>query len=473
MGQTRVKTFIGLISFLAWILLLIFCKTLKSAISLDPAHFSQTSRILLLYLNIPVFFIWASLGLVFGLVSTFVTSLSLIFLFERTIYILPVMSLIIISAVGYKLNRTFRDSTNNLDLDKELIDEEVNLLIAEIKSEENNNLRMRNSLEKITHLKSVVEDYSQMLSEEDILDSITGNSFKLFKGANRVLLYLVDTEKQELKLMRSKKRGITFPIKAKKGDVFDRWVLKQRRPLLVEDIHKDFRFSSEEKLDEGFNTLIDAPLTSEHNVLGVLRIDSREKGKFTQSDLRFLDIITDLSSVSLQNTLLYKKVENLAIHDSLTGLYVHKYFIERFKDEIKGSLRNNIDISLLMLDLDNFKDYNDKYGHNAGDLILQHVASILKSFSQPGDIISRYGGEEFALLLLNKGKSAAVELAEKIRKKIGGTPLVLRREKTKITVSIGVASCPREAKITEEFLMLADSRLYKAKKKGRNMVWAK
>ncbi|MEE9499858.1 MAG: sensor domain-containing diguanylate cyclase [Candidatus Omnitrophota bacterium] len=384
--------------------------------------------------------------------------------------ILFLLLLFIASFITYLLNRIFQRKRKILEVDSEKIDEELNLLADEIKSVENANLRMRSSLERITHLKNMVEDYSQTLSEEDILDSVIKNSFELFKNATRVLLYLVDTEKQELKLVRSRKRELSFLIKAKKGDVFDRWVLKHRIPLLVEDIYKDFRFSPEE-LDQGFNSIISVSLTSEHKVLGILRIDSKDKNKFTQSDLRFLDIIADLSSVSLQNAILYKKIEELAIHDSLTGLYVHKYFIERLKDEVKSSLRNNMDICLLMLDLDNFKAYNDKYGHTAGDLVLKHISSILKSFTKPGDIVSRYGGEEFTLLLLNKGKPTGAKIAESIRQKINKTPLVLRREKTKLTVSIGVASCPSEEKMADELLRLADSRLYRAKKEGKNRVW--
>lgn len=473
MGRTKVKTFVGIISVLAWIFFLVYIKILKDATLVDPTRFSETSKILLFYPGIPIFFIWLVLGLPFGLPAFFITSIFIALLFESRICTFPLLSFVFMGYLGYRLNKIFENDTKNLEIDIEKMDEKLNLLCEETKSEENDNLRMRSSLARIAHLKNIIEDYSLTLSEEEVLNSIVKNTFELFEDANRALLYLVDTEKQELKLVRSKKRESHLPIRAKKGDVFDRWVLRQRTPLLVEDIQRDFRFSLKEELDKGFNSIISTPLTSEHKVLGILRIDSTQADKFTQSDLRFLDIIADLSSVSLQNSILYKKVGSLAIHDSLTGLYVHKYFIERLEEEVKRSLRNNMDISLLMLDLDNFKDYNDKYGHNAGDLVLKHIASILKSSRHTGDIISRYGGEEFTFLLLNRDKKAACEIAENIRKRISETPLVLRRKKTKITVSIGLASSPSEAKIAREFLQLVDSRLYKAKEKGRNRVCVK
>jgi len=471
MRHATTKTFTGSISILAWILFLIFIRDLGSTPTYEATEFYETSIILLLYLTIPIFFIWITLGLIPGIAALLVTYFILAVSFEGTTYVLPAVCLAITSFVGFRLHRTFEDDIKKLRLEIEEMDEKANLLGAEIKSRENDTFRIKSSLERTARLKKVIEDYSLALSEEDILDSIIRNCFELFEGANRALLYLVDTRKQELKLVRSRKRDSASPVKAKQGDAFDRWVLRHRGPLLVGDVRNDFRFSLEtEELDEGFRSVISNPLTSEDKIMGLLRVDSQKKGKFTQQDLRFLDIIADLSSISLENAILYNKVQDLAIHDSLTGLYVHKHFHQRLRDEVRRSLRNNIDISLLLLDLDDFKLYNDRYGHSAGDLVLKHISSILKDFAESGDIISRYGGEEFALLLLNKDKKAAMKIAERIRRGITETPLVLRRANTTVTVSVGVATFQAEAKTAEKFLMLADSRLYKAKEAGKNRV---
>jgi len=455
-------------------LFLIFIKDLRGALLYESAGFYETSIILLFYLSIPVFFIWITMGLISGSATLLVTYFILAVFFERTIYTLPVICLAATSFIGYRLHRTFEDDIKKLRLETEEASEKANLLGAEIKSRQNDTFRIRSSLERTTRLKRIIEDYSLALSEEDVRDSIIRNCFELFEEESRALLYMVDTKRQELKLVRSRKSDTASPVKAKQGDAFDRWVLRRRSPLLVGDIYNDFRFSLEPKeLDEGFRAVISTPLTSKDKIMGILRVDSRKKGKFTQRDLRFLDIIADLSSISLENAALYNKVQDLAIHDSLTGLYVHKYFHQRLRDEIKRALRNNIDISLLMFDLDDFKLYNDRYGHSAGDLALKHISSILKDFAEPGDIISRYGGEEFMLLVLNKDKKTAAKIAERVRQGIIEAPLVLRRAKTTITASVGVASCPAEAKTVEEFLMLVDARLYKAKRAGKNRVWDK
>ena len=110
-----------------------------------------------------------------------------------------------------------------MEVDTEKIQEEFNLLTETIKKRENDNFRMRDSLKRITHLKKIVEDYSLTLNEEDIFDAILKNAYELFSDADRTLLYLVDTEKQELTLARSKRKETFSQIKAKKGDVFDHW----------------------------------------------------------------------------------------------------------------------------------------------------------------------------------------------------------------------------------------------------------
>ncbi|MBN1353508.1 MAG: sensor domain-containing diguanylate cyclase, partial [Candidatus Omnitrophica bacterium] len=429
-------------------------------------------RAVLFYLNIPVFFIWLALGPAFGVPVFLLTVFILVACLDNRLCVFPISTFFLTSLAGFKVNRSFKREVKEIEVAVEKVEGELNVLLNDIKSEENDNIRIRGSLRRITCLKGIIDGYSHVFSEDATLDGIINNCFDLFENADRILLYLVDTGKQELKLVRSKRRKGESVIKEKKGDIFDRWVLKHRMPLSVENIYNDFRFSTKDITDRAFNSVINAPLTSENKILGVLRVDSLSPSAFGQSDLRFLDIIADLSSVSLENAILYGKVENLAIHDSLTGLYVHKYFLERLNAEAKRLLRGNGESTLLMLDLDNFKSYNDRYGHNAGDLALRHVSSILKSFVQPGDILSRYGGEEFTFFLAGKGKKEGVALAEAVRKKVSQTSLVLRRKKTRITVSIGAASFPSETKDINELLTMVDSRLYKAKRRGKNRVCA-
>jgi len=145
--------------------------------------------------------------------------------------------------------------------------------------------------------------------------------------------------------------------------------------------------------------------------------------------------------------------------------------LDRVQEEISRQLRKKNELSFLMIDLDYFKQYNDKYGHVAGDIVLRTVSLILSEmFREAGNIVCRYGGEEFAILLPDCSKEKAAELAEKVRDRIAGQTIILRRVKTTITVSIGVASLSQNVASKQELIHLADQALYKAKQSGRNQV---
>jgi len=193
---------------------------------------------------------------------------------------------------------------------------------------------------------------------------------------------------------------------------------------------------------------------------------------YTHDDLRILDIIADLGAVAVENTLLYARTQELAIKDGLTGLAVRRYFMERFHEELNRAARKKGEISLLILDIDHFKEYNDQFGHTAGDLVLKHLARSISSMVGPDDIIGRYGGEEIGILLFGADHARAKSEAEAIRKRIEDQPLMLRRHKANITISVGLSTYPQDSMLSEQLIKIADERLYKAKTSGRNMVCA-
>ncbi|MBI4974748.1 MAG: GGDEF domain-containing protein, partial [Candidatus Omnitrophica bacterium] len=186
--------------------------------------------------------------------------------------------------------------------------------------------------------------------------------------------------------------------------------------------------------------------------------------------LRLLDIISDLGAVAIQNAILYARIQNLAIRDGLTGLFLRRYFIARLPEEIKRATRSKVNLSLLMLDIDRFKDYNDTYGHMAGDLVLKYMARKLSPMTKHGDILARYGGDEMAMILFGADRDTAVKEAEAIRKRIQSEPFILRKKPLSVTVSIGLSSYPEDTMLEDELLKVADERLYKAKSKGRNNI---
>ena len=372
-------------------------------------------------------------------------------------------------------HRRLSQKQATISLQKEEYFEKTNMLRAELSNEWQTIEALQRKIINYSQLKDLTEKLGTCLSLEDTSNTLSTEVNRLFGHKDiTVILYLFHSKLGELGISSSQKGQMQVNLKAKKGDLFDQWVVKTLHPLLVEDANSDFRFdvdkfSSEDSRD--IRSLISAPLMDANKILGILRVDSPLAHHFTTDDLRFLRTIADLTSIAVENAQLYQRLEDLAIKDGLTGLYLRRYLTERMDEEIARSSRSKRDMAFLMIDLDKFKQYNDTFGHIAGDIVLRSVAEMLSEhFKRPGDLICRYGGEEFCVLLPDCSKAKALELAEDIRKKIQAKEIILRRQKTHVTVSMGVASFPKDARLKEELIMKSDGALYKAKEGGRNRV---
>jgi len=362
-----------------------------------------------------------------------------------------------------------------LDLEFQNIQEKMNILVDEYAQETNNRFSIDEKIKRYNSLKNVIEQINKNLDLDYAANSLIEIAFFLVSGNKGVgIIYLADPKTQKLSLFKTIKEEKSLIIKTKEGDSFDHFVLRHAGPLLIEDIRKDFRFDPDKlKLHDKreFLSLISSPMVSGSRFLGILRLDNSKAGFYTQDDLRLLVAIADIGSVALENGELFQKTQDLAIHDGLTSFYSKGYFTEQLKQECKRSLRSSKPISLLMLDIDNFKNYNDKFGHIAGDIVLKKLSSAINEYLEDlASIVSRFGGEEFCILLLEKDKNNAFKIAEGLRKKIECMKIMLRRQESNITVSVGVSALPDDAKDEEELIRTADKAMYEAKLKGRNKV---
>lgn len=361
----------------------------------------------------------------------------------------------------------------SIDRKRQMAEEEFNTLMVQFAHMQNANDSLKEKIIRYAVLKDFTAKLNCTLSLDDAVNTVIAKTFELLAKADLCILFLVEDDTQELALRVARGRTGQVSVKSKQGDIFDQFVLKQRQALIVFDTEKDFRFNLDlipMEIKREFRSLIITPLISNRKVVGIIRVESRDPESYMSDDLRLLAVISDLAAVAIDNAGLYHRIEELAIRDGLTGLYCCRYFKTRIAEDIVKASRIKQPLSLLMVDIDNFKSYNDKYGHIAGDIVLKGISEELQGCLELGDLAARYGGEEFVVILFGKDKTAARNAAEVIRKKAEAREFVLRDSSTHITVSIGCAAFPDDSVSGEELIRFADSALYIAKKEGRNRV---
>jgi diguanylate cyclase (GGDEF)-like protein len=379
------------------------------------------------------------------------------------------------STVFFYFKKKYGQKRRSLELANQENQEKANLSSQDKSRELADKAALEEKIRRYDSLKKIIEEINQGLTVESIAESLVSLCFAMIaESQGNCVLYLIDQDTQRLKLFKAKKQQRHLIIKEKEGDIFDLWVLRHIVPLIVEDTKSDFRFDLGKIKGQPSRTvssLIAGPLVSAHKFLGVLRLDSATPGSFSQEDLRFLVTICDIGAPALEKAEYFEQTQELAIHDELTACYTKGYFLERMKQEFRRCVRGKRNLALLMLDIDYFKNYNDKFGHTAGDMVLRKLSqNLFHALNELSPVISRFGGEEFCILLPEVDKKKACAIAESLREKIEKTRILLRRSETNITVSIGVSVFPQDAADENELLLKTDRAMYEAKQKGRNRI---
>jgi diguanylate cyclase (GGDEF)-like protein len=240
-------------------------------------------------------------------------------------------------------------------------------------------------------------------------------------------------------------------------------VTEQGRTLLVADTEKDDlqNFIVRER------SVIVAPLRSEEELLGLLYVGASQEGTFTAEHCGLVETVSYQASIAMKNARLYEQTQQMAFTDGLTGLYLHRFFQVRLTEEIAWADRYKKSICLVMVDTDHFKKFNDTLGHPAGDALLQEIAALLKDKARPEDIVCRYGGDEFALILKDLPKDKAFRICDSIRETF---QLRFAASAVQVTSSIGLACYPTDAANKKDLAKAADDALYVSKREGRNRV---
>lgn len=249
------------------------------------------------------------------------------------------------------------------------------------------------------------------------------------------------------------------------------WVAKNAKPLLIPDSSKPgiIRLNPAEVKEK--HSLIIVPLLARGKVLGVLSVCG-EKQIYSEKDLESFQWLAGQAAVAIDNAVLHQEVEKLAETDSLTQLYNHRYFMEKLESELKRAERFSHPLTCLMLDIDDFKNLNDTYGHLVGDLILKEVGLVIKKNIREIDIPARYGGEEFTVILPETERSLGTVVAERIRSAFESSQFLVGEEKLpiRLTVTIGVATYPEDAQTPDDLIRRSDAAMYLGKGSGKNKV---
>jgi diguanylate cyclase (GGDEF)-like protein len=304
-------------------------------------------------------------------------------------------------------------------------------------------------------------------------------------GAVRGSLMLCDGERRlRIQAARGLPEGVAESTAVPVGEGVAGHVADTKRPLLVEDLHQTvFRPMGSGRYQSA--SFVSVPLADQRDVLGVLNVTEPVRARtFSRRDLESLTSIADSLGLAIQQAVRFQRAEELAIRDPLTGLYNRRYLWDVLDRILAQAREQMFPVTLVLFDLDHFKQYNDAFGHPAGDRVLTEIAQLMQANFRQRDVVCRIGGEEFAVMLWDTRGSEPADLfqrhpleafcfADRLRRTTmhHNFPHQKCRGKTRLTLSGGLATFPWDAETPGELVERADEALYRAKRDGRNRVY--
>ncbi len=313
-------------------------------------------------------------------------------------------------------------------------------------------------------LNELAKKADSVLNPNELLDSICGEVRSAF-DRDLARIEVPDTQNNELVVEAQAGYGVELlGRRARCGEGLSGRAALGREPVLANSVLRDLRYVA---LHPGVRSAVSLPLWYRDSLLGVLSLESFREHSFSQEDALTLQSLADQLAIALHNARAYQTALDQAITDGLTGLKTHRYFMEALDGEWRRSTRTGRPFSVVMLDLDGFKRVNDQGGHLEGDKVLAAVAARLGVQSRQSNILARYGGDEFALLMPEANTEQAGILAERLRASLEAERFLRAHG---VTASFGIATFPDHGATQGEILRVADSGMYLAKHYGGNCV---
>ena len=339
-----------------------------------------------------------------------------------------------------------------------------------------NDTQLVKQVQGLKGILNVAQVVVSSLDLDEVLQNILHSAMAVMDmPAGSVALYDGDSSQLELRAHA----GLSEQFVA-----LDRWrvnpggltyeILDRGELFIIKDTQATDFFNNPLAIKEGIRSLIAVPLKIQQTTIGVLYLDDFKPREFFDEKLELLSILTSFATMSIHHARLHERTAQLACTDGLTGLYNHMQFKKIFADEVARANRYSKALSIILFDVDDFKKFNDTYGHPNGDIVLQEMSIMLRELLRDCDTIYRYGGEEFVALLPETPLPEAIKVAERIRIFVETESPRFLTGMTKtdgITVSVGVAALPDDGPDTSTLLKSVDDLMYRAKSHGKNKVY--
>ncbi|MCB1050580.1 MAG: sensor domain-containing diguanylate cyclase [Acidobacteria bacterium] len=336
---------------------------------------------------------------------------------------------------------------------------------AQLSDETQDTLQLKTLVEIITTANS-------LLQPRQVMDSVMDQIAMLVPCEAWSVLILTeinDTKMLEFAATSGPKTESLVKHRIPSGEGIAGWVVEHNKPLIVNQPENDTRFFRDMDAQTQYKTenILAAPLISRGRTIGVIEMLNRRGQKgFSGIDLELVTIFVNPVAVAIENAYLFQKTELLTIQDDLTKLYNARHLSNCFDFELQRAKRLKQPLSVLFLDLDGFKGVNDRFGHLQGSRSLIEVAEIIKQAARETDIVGRYGGDEFMVILPATGTGGAFAVAERIRENVEK----YQPRGHKLSASIGIASFPDHSAEKERLFALADKAMYWVKEHGKNGI---
>jgi len=322
--------------------------------------------------------------------------------------------------------------------------------------------------EKFEQVLGIDQRISSILELHHLFDFIIEKSTQIL-AVQRCSLMILDTDAQELLIKGAKglAEDIIINTRVKFGESIAGSVARDGNPLLVTDIEVEPNIARKNGLPYKSKSFLCVPIKVRGKVIGVFNAsDKGLQGEeiFTQMDLKVISMIIQQAAIAIENANYCRELEYLSTTDSLTGLYNRRYFMRTFRSEVERSKRHDNPLCLLMFDVDDLKSYNDEYGHLEGDQMLKEISRVVKGSLRELDVVCRYAGDEFMVILPETSILQVKAVAQKIQQAVSNLRL-----KKMVTISMGIATCRKNINV-HDFILKTDQALYQTKKEGRGGI---